>query len=287
MKIEKILLSFMITALLTLGCSTGNEPSSTLESIKIDASINNLLKGSDLTFNNADVIGVYSWTGESSQIVISEKKDYKYSSASVLWSTDIPMMWPDLTTDCYFLGVYPTRNISDFAVDNYKLDVSKQTDSDLLLATNLSKGMNGSMGTPISLIFNHLMSKLTVNLDFGPEFSQVPTVSAVEVNAIIEGTINYLSKEVTLVGSSEDISIPPVFPNKEYTSVMIPQAIGVITAKIDDKEYKYFPNNSIILEPGKNFILRLTVKDNKLIPTNFSIIDWIIETTTGEAVKIK
>ena len=164
MKTEKILLSFIITAILILACSTEDKPSSTLESIKIDASINTLVKGSDLTFNNADVIGVYSWTGETTQILIAEKKDYKYSSTSALWSTDIPMIWPDLTTDCYFLGVYPTRNINDFAVDNYKLDVSNQSDSDLLLATNLSKGMNGSMGTPISLIFNHLMSKLTINL---------------------------------------------------------------------------------------------------------------------------
>ncbi|MCQ8200451.1 fimbrillin family protein, partial [Vibrio parahaemolyticus] len=46
------------------------------------------------------------------------------------------MLWKNNRDKHYFIGVYPTAAISDFTAGEYKLDVTKQEDSDLLVAVN-------------------------------------------------------------------------------------------------------------------------------------------------------
>jgi len=279
-------LVFTIIALLMLDCSKGDDESLLSNAITIDASVKSLTRGASESFNDEDVVRVYAWTGDNSVISNTSDKNYTYSSSSSTWYSEDPLTWADLTTDYYFMGVYPARDITDFTTDSYTLDVSDQESADLLIATNVG-GCKGSKETPISLIFNHVMAKLTINLSYKSEFLDTPTVNSVELSAGKTGTINYLNKTVTLTGESEVISIPAVKANTKYASVMIPQTIGDIVIKIDDKSYTYSPDTAIELKSGKHYILNLTVGQDGEVKLNFSINEWETEDGNGEALEFK
>ena len=286
MNIKENFLLLMFTALFVLSCSKEKDTPLFTKNITIDASINDLTRATDTDFEDDDIVGVYAWTGDNSVIATPDKTDYTYSSSSSSWSSEDPLTWSDLTTDYYFMGVYPTRDITDFTADNYTLDLSDQEASDLLIATNVESGLNGSRETPIPLVFVHSMAKLTINLTYKSEFLSTPTVESVELSAGTTGTINYLNKTVTLTGDPETISLPEVTANTQYASFMIPQTIEDINININGTTYTYSPDTAITLESGKNKVLNLVVGKDGEVSLTFSINSWIDDIDDGEALEI-
>ena len=306
MKTKNVLLSMAIAALFLAGCSKENDSpiedgSSNYVSIK--AGIGQFLTKSHnaTTFNDGAVIGVYAWTGDAATITATEKKDYTYFGTA--WTATTAMTWPDITTNHYFLGVYPTPDHllstnpstaegstdGSFIADTYTLNTANDDNSDLLIATNTG-GINGSTTDAVSLTFNHIMAKLTINLTFASEFTTSQTVSSVTVNAKAKATINYLTKAVTesSTETAADITMPAVTANTVYSSIMVPQNISDIIITISGETNKYkLADPDIDLTSGVNQILNLTVgKDGLVTLTSTGIADWTDATGTGTAVEV-
>jgi len=109
-----------------LSCSKEEDTPLLSKNITFDASIHGLTRATATDFEDEDIVGIYTWTGDNSIISTTNKKDYKYIYSKSSWESENPLTWPDLTTNYYFMGVYPTRDITDFTADNYTLDVSDQ-----------------------------------------------------------------------------------------------------------------------------------------------------------------
>ena len=234
------------------------------------------------TFEEGDEISVYAWTGaptvapETRERVVNNAIN-KLTNGS--WISTPQMLWKNNSDKHYFIGVYPTAAISDFTASEYKLDVTKQEDSDLLVAVNASGiSYNADEQQTVPLAFTHVMSKVIVNIQYRNQFGGKPTVESLVVkNAASDASVNLLTKTVTVAtdAARTDISIPVTKENEKYESIMIPQSgITKIAVNINGKQYVYTHPTDIKLEGGKYTVVNLIVGRDEITLGNVSIADW-------------
>lgn len=289
MKKKTYLFALMAMAL-TLGSCSDNENGiggETSKYITVSTSIGNMTRvatdaNGGQTFEEGDVISVYAWTGvptvapETRERVVNNAIN-KLTNGS--WISTPQMLWKNNSDKHYFIGVYPTAAISDFTASEYKLDVTKQEDSDLLVAVNASGiSYNADEQQTVPLAFTHVMSKVIVNLQYRNQFGGKPIVESLVVkNAASDASVNFLTKTVTVAtdAARTDISIPVIKANEKYESIMIPQSgITKIAVNINGKQYVYTHPTDIKLEGGKYTVVNLIVGRDEITLGNVSIADW-------------
>ena len=289
MRTKTYLFALMAMAL-ALGSCSDNENGiggETSKYITVSTSIGNMTrvatdeKGGQ-TFEEGDEISVYAWTGDAT--VAPETRERVVNNAinkltNGSWVSTPQMLWKNNSDKHYFIGVYPTAAISDFTASEYKLDVTKQEDSDLLVAVNISGiSYNADEQQTVPLAFTHVMSKVIVNLQYRNQFGGTPTVESLVVkNAASDASVNLLTKTVTVAtdAARTDISIPVIKENEKYESIMIPQSgITKIAVYINGKQYVYTHPTDIKLEGGKYTVVNLIVGRDEITLGNVSIADW-------------
>ena len=133
-------------------------------------------------FAKDDQISIYAWTGNATAVpadLLVNNSINTYDGAK--WTASPQMLWKDMVTPYYFLGIYPNRAVTDFTADPYVLDVTNQEKSDILVAVNTGNDGAGLTATanPVGLMFNHVMAKLVVNLQFRNQWGGTPEVESV------------------------------------------------------------------------------------------------------------
>lgn len=269
------------------GCNDdeGVKTATNANTITISTSIGNLSRvtttGNASVFDSGDEISVYAWTGDKE--TIPENGDFVVDNAintlgedQVTWIAEPQMLWKDMLTEHYFLGVFPKKDITTFVGDEYVLNVDDQTGSDLLVAVNTT-GYNGNQGVAVPLQFSHLLAKFVVNLSFRNQWGGEPTVESVVCRATGKYTVDYLKKSVTAVADGiSAIVLPVVTENTLYSSVFVPQSgFDTVLVKIGEKTFTYTHPSEIPIESGKITTLNLTVGRNVIEIGSISINDWI------------
>lgn len=220
-------------------------------------------------FEPNDQISIYSWTGGSTPVgeLVVNNSINTYNGTA--WESTPLMPWKDQNSAHYFIGIYPSKAVSDFTADLYN------PTPDLLVATNID-GRNATQGN-IPLVFDHVMAKLVVELTFSNQFQGVtPTVSSVNTTAMCAATVNYLSKTATAipVDGSGIIYMVSTTPNKVYECVAAAQTINKIEIIIDEKTYEYNNSQGISLESGKVCTVGLVVGLDVVELSSLTINDW-------------
>ena len=255
--------------------------------ITIEASIGSLTRatttGNSATFDAGDKVTLYAWTGTATAVPAQKVVD---GVANTLgddgkWTPASQMLWSDMVTPHYFLGIYPARTVSDFTADPYTLDPADYEKSDLLVARQLS-GLIATQN-PVSLTFNHAMAKLYVNMNFRNQWSETPAIASCVATAASTATIDYLAQTVT-AGTQATVSLPAVAAQQSfaatYSSIMVPQTgFRTVTITIDGQPFTYTHDADIPLEAGKYTVLNLIVGRNKIELGEVSINDWTEGTT--------
>ncbi|HCZ22606.1 MAG TPA: fimbrillin family protein [Rikenellaceae bacterium] len=205
------------------------------------------------------------------------------------WVSTPQMLWKNNRDNHYFIGVYPTAAISDLTAGEYTFDVTKQEESDLLVAVNTDGiSYNADEQQTVPLTFTHVMAKLVVNLTYKNQWGGIPTVEKVIVgNAAKEATINYLTKAVTPSTTvKEDFSLPEITENTKYVSVIIPQEeVKQLTIVVGGKNFIYDNGTPFKLETGKITTVNLEVGRDEIKLGEVKISDWEDGSTfNGEAL---
>lgn len=298
MNIKNLLLA--TTAILLAACSTDSEsPAPQVpEQIRVTASVGAMTRtatdGVTTTFEPGDRISVYAWTGSAdavpSALVVDNSVNTFDGSA---WTADPQMLWADMSSAHYFLGIYPERDVTDFTADGYTLDVADQEASDLLVAVQTGTDGAGlkAVSNPVPLTFEHVMAKLVVNLNFRDQWGGTPEVTAVKaVLAAASATVDYLSKTLTGV-DRRDINLPGSTPADGYAlgyaSVMIPQTgFNTISVSIAGQNYTYTHPTDIPLVRGEYTTVNLIVGRDRIELGSVTVNDWKEGETIdgGEAV---
>lgn len=275
--------------LLAAACSSDESAPAQQEAkhITIEASIGNMTRatttGNSAVFDAGDGVSIYAWTGTATAVPADLVVDGVVNSldADGKWTPATPMLWADMVTPHYFLGIYPARTVSDFTADPYTLDPADYEASDLLVARQLS-GLIATQN-PVSLTFNHAMAKLYVNMNFRNQWDETPAITSCVATAAGIATINYLAQTVT-AGEQAAVSLPAVTASTGYAatygSIMVPQTgFRTVAITIDGQQFTYTHDEDIPLEAGKYTTLNLIVGRNKIELGEVSINDWTEGTT--------
>ena len=281
---KSLKLIILAAAALTACNTTGLQPNTT-KTITIDANIAQTklsVSGNDAAFEPGDQISLYAWindptTGQPVERVVDGEVNVLMSSGS--WVPEKSMLWYDMVTPHYFIGIYPVRTVADLHAGEYTLDPTDQAASDLLIATNL-KGLTAN-NDPVVLTFEHAMAKLYVNLKFRSQWDGTPTVSSVVATAAKTATVNFETQTVT-AGAAASVSLPDLQTVAKgyalsYASLMVPQTgFKTLTVTIDGKEFVYTHTTDIPLSSGKTTTVNLTVGRDKIeLASDISIKGWI------------
>ena len=288
MKTLRTIALAMLAATLT-ACSNDDNGGKAPKYINIDAQLSQPTKTTiaadgTMSFTSGDAISVYAWTGSASTlpttadgfVVAGNTNTFNGST----WTASPQMLWKDLTSPHFFIATYPQRDITQ---TNFTLDTSKQSECDLMVATNLGTDSKGIIATEtaIPLAFDHLMAKLQVNLQFRNQWGESgPTSVAVSINSKGSATIDYLAKSVTPTGDASYINLPSVAAAvegyaKSYESIVIPVSdLMNIKIAIDGHDYIYTHDTAIQLQGGKTTIVNLMVGRNEITLGSMSIKGW-------------
>ncbi len=254
-----------------------------------DTKVTNL--GDASAFEAGDQIAVYAWMGVATEVPATRVVDGVKNTLGTdgKWTPEKPMLWKAVTDQHYFLGVFPAKDITDFAADPYTLNPAEYTASDLLIATNLG-GVKAS-GGDVPLVFSHAMAKLNVNLKFRSQWDATPTVTSVTVTAKKTATVNYLTKAVT--ASATETPAPVDIPAAttaatgyalSFSGLQVPQeGVTTVTVTIDGKTYVYESSTGIPLASGQYTTLGLILGNDKIEFDGISVADWDEEITLPNA----
>ena len=284
----KKLLIIAAVGFAALACNKGViTPDGTGREIAIQANIGPLSKvtttGNTANFNPGDKLSLYAWTGSAAAVgtplVVDGVKNTLGTDGK--WTPETQMLWADMVTSHYFLGIYPARTVTNFTADGYELNPAKYEESDLLVAKNVA-GLK-AQNDPVALTFDHLMAKLNVNLTFRNQWATEPTVTAVTATARKTATVDYLSPLVTASGTAEAIALTST-KNSEWSGLQVPQSgVHTITVTIEGKDYIYTHNTDIPLGSGKFTTVNLIVgRDQIVLASEIAISPW---TSQGEAIE--
>lgn len=299
MKTKTYLFALMAMAL-TLGSCSDNENGiggETSKYITVSTSIGNMTRvatdaNGGQTFEEGDEISVYAWTGDATTVPaatgrVVDNAINKLTKGS--WISTPQMLWKNNRDKHYFIGVYPTKAISDLSAGEYTFDETKQVESDLLVAVNkdgLSYNVDEQQTVPLT--FTHVMAKLVVNLTYKNQWgTEGPTVDKVVVgDAVKSATVNYLTKVITPSAVAEDkanFDMPALTANKQYASIIIPQdGVQKITVVIGGKNFIYDNGTPFKFESGKITTINLEVGRDIIKLGDVNISDW---GSTGEPIK--
>ena len=299
----KTYLFVLMTMALALGSCSDNENGiggETSKYITVSTSIGNMTRvatdaNGGQTFEEGDEISVYAWTGDAT--VAPETRERVVNNAinkltNGSWVSTPLMLWKNNRDKHYFIGVYPTKAISDLTAGEYAFDETKQTESDLLVAVNTDGlSYNADEQQTVPLTFTHVMAKLVVNLTYKNQWgADGPTVDKVAVgNAAKKATVNYLTKVVIPSAVAEDkadFDMPALTANKQYASIIIPQdGVQKITVVIGGKNFIYDNGTPFKFDSGKVTTVNLVVGRDTITLNEVKITDWETSTPiTGEAV---
>ena len=273
--------------LTALACSkTIDTPDASGRQIAIQASIGPMSKvattGNQSVFQEGDKLSLYAWTGSttavSTPLVVNGVKNTLGEGDK--WTPEIQMLWADMVSPHYFIGVSPARTVTDFTADAYTLDPADYEASDLLIATNMA-GLK-AQDDPVTLAFDHVLAKLYVNLSFRNQWSEEPTVTAVTATACKTATVDYLTKAFTATGAAAPVALT-ASANNAWSGLQVPQAgVNTITVTVEGHDYVYTHTADIPLQGGKYTTVNLVIgRDQINLASEITISDWASQ---GDAI---
>ena len=284
MNIKNLLLA--TTAIMLAACSTDSESPAPQDpgQIRVTASVGAMTRvahsGNSTTFVTGDRISVYAWTGSADAVPSAFVVDNSINTlgGDGTWTAEPQMLWADNTSDHYFLGIYPERDvITDYNADPYTLDSYNQEASDLLVAKTTAKPTVSA----VKLEFGHVMAKLVVNLSFRNEWTTAPDVASVTAAVCTEATVDYLANPVKVTPATGQnlVMIPFTGTPASYAGIMIPGQSGFRTINVtldNGKVYTYTHPASIDLQPGRYTTVNLVLGRDRieLDDAGINVSDW-------------
>lgn len=238
------------------------------------------------TFTKGDKISVYAWIGDPATAPAAASRVVDNSINTLgedgKWTAEPQMLWKNLSDKHFFISVYPENAAPEADLTKVACTVNpaRQTESDILVATEL----NGKVAdnNPVSLTFDHVMSKVNVELSFRnqwggtPEAPVTPTVESVQLGDVAtDGTVNYLTKTVTPGTARAAMVLPQTKANTVYSSVLIPQTgIKTVVIRIDGRDFTYTHGSDFTFEKGKYTTIKLIVGRNQIDLGDVTINGW-------------
>ena len=300
MKIKIYILTWVMIVGLASCSNSDNETatSTTTSQIMLSAGIVELQESGraatdvlQTNFSPNNRIGVYinEVTSETPVVVYPQPIEYRITNTSGQMSriSGGDPYYPVNGHDVEIYAFYPYAAITSSGV--YKLRTSQVSKSDYEYCDLMSATITGRNETaPLQLTFNHLASKITVNLSTTQSGVNLSSSKIRILNVVREANLNTAEGQlVSVSGSNTD---PVLISNDGKTAssgIILPQTIAANTRFIEielltkEKVYGIMPTTYTFL-PGKSYVFNIDVvvdRDASEFTLNdIQIVDWVNET---------
>ena len=238
-------------------------------------------KVTDLSFENADEVGLYVVNRDGSSLSASGNHltNVPFTFDGSAWTAPQASYWKDQSTHADFYVYYPyVSSVTDISAIPFSISSDQSTQDkyktcDVLWGT--SKDIAPS-GDPVPVKMYHSLSNILVYLVPGRGYTE-ETLSQQEVSllvggTVLEGNLNLSDGTVTAKGTPSDIT--PFKEDDHYRAMIVPQTIEdvtLISIRVGDDSYSL--TRSGTFEGGKQYKCTLTI--NKVAEgISIGIGDW-------------
>jgi len=201
-----------------------------------------------------------------------------------------------------FIAYYPYGTIETSSGQIvYNISVDGQTSEavqngkDILYAkkTNMSKGES-----PVSLEFNHILSKITLNVKAGTGVAASAIANIAAIDVLFVGmplTASLVLQDGTLTsyapGNFSPLAIETT-PDYDVTfsALLIPHGVGAsrkVVFEVGDDTYIWTISDAAIFEAQKHYTYEITVNNTGIVDVNMPIITpWIVNPNSSGAAEM-
>ena len=268
---------------------------SDLLEISVSASTVQMTRSSDTFFEDGDEFGltVVKWLdGKAADMsLIRQEDNIRFTFSNGTPTAYPPVYYPDRSSTCSFFAYYP-YNSEGFRPESNILPLRTDTDqsysysrSDIMVAVN----NNVTPSTQsVPLIFNHILSKIVINLIAGDgcTVSDLKTADVLLKSFNTQAEYDVLTKTVSGYSSRADITPHTGWTESEdrlsgASAIVIPQEFksgeSMLYCVINNKTLAYKPSEPMLFESGKEYTFDITVSVTDLGPAisvSSEITDW-------------
>ncbi|MBP3756689.1 MAG: fimbrillin family protein [Prevotella sp.] len=235
-------------------------------------------EGTNTSFVVGDQLTVYAWKGYKYHVeeMVVDGVTNTLDSDSV-WTSSPQMLWGDMVSNHYFMGIYPAHKITDLSADEITLKGDYDAD-DLLSGFNI-KGLKATDMATVGIVFDHLLARLNVNLTFKSQWETTPEDVTATYTAVADAIVNYWEGTSLPNGTAKvlPLSDATTAPGFQYSlhGIIIPQTgFRVITVNVEGKNYTYTHPGDIPLGKGMITTVNLIIGRQTIELGTLSIDRW-------------
>ncbi len=265
-------LLFCISALFAaVACTESTEDGLTLDNtgaVSFEASMTT--RATDTAFEVDDEISVMA--SDSDGNAYAQNVLYTYNGS--LFSSDNPIVKLSSDQELSYLAVYPYTSISDDKKVSFSVKEDQSIGDNYTLSDLLSSSISATNSTTPQFVFNHLLSKLVINIDS----SDVTTANAVAtLNAMTDIECNLENSEYTASGDLKAITMASD-GDSSFKALVVPQVISANTVfgsiSVAGTEYEFVFNSDITILSGYAYTFTATIVGDQITFSNAIINDW-------------
>lgn len=234
-------------------------------------------------FEVNDAISVYVKKGEN--MIISNARNNKTETT---WESEPQMYW-DGTEEHTIYAIYPYSStpITDVTsapvsvyTDQQPIDNSKKSD---VLVANLWSGTPQS--TVVPLTFDHVMSRVIVELTYTDEYNQqqIAGASVAVAEIATSGNINLANKIIQIIPGNTLVTANKTGVGS-FSTIIIPQSFSILKIAIGGKTFEYTHSAPVDIKSAEQVRFRLKVGRDRIIldTKGVTIEPWeLLETVEG------
>ena len=270
---KKSIFILSVATLLMAGCdkemAVEQTPVAEDNQICIEASLGSGTRATATAFEDGDTIGLYAveYNGDealSLQLGGNYLNNEVVTKVDGVWTPARPIYWSE--NPCDFYGIYPYQQLNGVKDITFDLPLDQQAEggyeaADLLWAK--AERVSREDGT-VNLQFKHMMSRLVVEIERGPNFEgELPEDIVVHIyntatTASVDWTIGSLEKHIN--SENKTINMRKV-DGSTFEAIVIPQFIERVTplVEITMEGIAYLLEESISLRPGYQHTITATL----------------------------
>ena len=289
-----LLLLLSCFSLILISCEE-NENSTMQEKglpLQLSANIQSIGGGDVYKLDGGQSFGLWVSSSENMSLTQSDvaRNTKFYQSAGGLVSE--PRTYWGAHQQLSVYGYYPFDTLAvespesyDFSVELDQNEASKMVASDLLWTSETISLNDADKKTQLE--FQHLMSKLVINVRGSRPDAGTLRGCRAQVNALYSSIVNLKSGIVTATGDAEWLSatsLEKVADTYESSMqvILVPQTIpaDVPFLKIITKgnvENEWTSNQDLVLESGQQIVLDVMIQESECIVTIKEISPWIVD----------
>lgn len=289
-----LLLLLSCFSLILISCEE-NENSTMQEKglpLQLSANIQSIGGGDVYKLDGGQSFGLWVSSSENMSLTQSDvaRNTKFYQSAGGLVSE--PRTYWGAHQQLSVYGYYPFDTLAvespesyDFSVELDQNEASKMVASDLLWTSETISLNDADKKTQLE--FQHLMSKLVINVRGSRPDAGTLKGCRAQVNALYSSIVNLKSGIVTATGDAEWLSatsLEKVADTYESSMqvILVPQTIpaDVPFLKIITKgnvENEWTSNQDLVLESGQQIVLDVMIQESECIVTIKEISPWIVD----------